>query len=818
MPKQIKPQNSFNGGELSPLMYSRTDFKKYDSSIKTGTNYDLKLQGPISRRRGSEFIQNTKVPGASSAPALIKFEGTTTSDLHVLELGSQYARVFNDRRFDFETAMVGVNGESLISWAQRGNTIYFIVNLDKTIHTLEYNTSSQLFFYKAFVFSIPPTIETGEDLAVDITPSASTGVGVTFTAPSSAFLASDVGRQLSKLPGSVDGIASITAVASSTSATGDILVDFPNTNPFNGYLDLSPISTLTPTGTVPGSIITLTGDINTWRGQDVGKFVYLNSGVVEITVVTSNLVVSGVVLKALTATTATAIWTLQDDKFATSIFSFSPLALEFHQNRFIIGDSQGDINMSEIGFFDNFAVGSADADGIQVTISGNGSLTPVWLFSYRELFVGTTSFESSFSSTGSSLTPTDIKYNTRTQFGSRVLAGAPKQPINVSNELVFATQADTLRALRFDLDTDNYADSNLLLLAEHLVVNINNESQIVQVALVPEPQTTIYAVLDSGDMIVGIFDRPQNILGWTRYTTDGDYKRVVVAKEPNLNGYEVWVIVSRKVSGVNTLMVEVFEVGDGVNTIVGSAAFVHGFSDSFTSKVTKKLLIGATQANPVVLTSTGHNFQNGFEIKIFDVVGMTELNNRSFLVANKTTNTLELTDLDGNNIDGTGFTAFVSGGFMFLSFGTITGLDHLEGRTVEIKTDGAVHASKVVTSGVVTLDANAAIATVGIAYTSPMATLNKEFDVGLGSQQGQKTRWISPILNVVNSYPPTVNGQVLPARNVSSTMDAAVPLFSGFLYYGNIEWDEDGSLEIVSSGPFPFTLTGIFGTIDGGVT
>ena len=71
---------------------------------------------------------------------------------------------------------------------------------------------------------------------------------------------------------------------------------------------------------------------------------------------------------------------------------------------------------------------------------------------------------------------------------------------------------------------------------------------------------------------------------------------------------------------------------------------------------------GATQANPVVITATGHSYSNGDEIEISGVVGMTELNGKRYLVANKTTNTFEITDIDGTNINGTGFTAYTSGG------------------------------------------------------------------------------------------------------------------------------------------------------------
>jgi hypothetical protein len=75
-----------------------------------------------------------------------------------------------------------------------------------------------------------------------------------------------------------------------------------------------------------------------------------------------------------------------------------------------------------------------------------------------------------------------------------------------------------------------------------------------------------------------------------------------------------------------------------------------------------KTITGITQANPGVLTSASHGFSNGDEVYVSGVGGMTELNGRNYLVANATTNTFTLTDLFGNDIDTTSFTAFTSGG------------------------------------------------------------------------------------------------------------------------------------------------------------
>ncbi len=71
---------------------------------------------------------------------------------------------------------------------------------------------------------------------------------------------------------------------------------------------------------------------------------------------------------------------------------------------------------------------------------------------------------------------------------------------------------------------------------------------------------------------------------------------------------------------------------------------------------------GATRANPVVVTDTGHPYSNGAEVYITGVVGMTELNDKYYLVANKNTNDYELTDIDGTNINSTAFTTYSSAG------------------------------------------------------------------------------------------------------------------------------------------------------------
>lgn len=78
---------------------------------------------------------------------------------------------------------------------------------------------------------------------------------------------------------------------------------------------------------------------------------------------------------------------------------------------------------------------------------------------------------------------------------------------------------------------------------------------------------------------------------------------------------------------------------------------------------TAKNITGATQANPVVITSNAHGFNLGDWVYITGVAGMTQLNGRYFIISTVVTaNTFGLSDLFGNTVNGTAYGAYTSGG------------------------------------------------------------------------------------------------------------------------------------------------------------
>ena len=90
--------------------------------------------------------------------------------------------------------------------------------------------------------------------------------------------------------------------------------------------------------------------------------------------------------------------------------------------------------------------------------------------------------------------------------------------------------------------------------------------------------------------------------------------------------------------------------------------YIRFFKDKGQITESNKTITAITAANPAVVTSNSHGYSNGDFVIISGVVGMTEVNGKTFKVADKTTNTFELQDIDGTDINSSGYTAYSSGG------------------------------------------------------------------------------------------------------------------------------------------------------------
>ena len=149
------------------------------------------------------------------------------------------------------------------------------------------------------------------------------------------------------------------------------------------------------------------------------------------------------------------------------------------------------------------------------------------------------------------------------------------------------------------------------------------------------------------------------------------------------------------------------------------------------------VVTNATQANPGQVTIPAHGLSTGNEIHFHDIGGMTQLNGNGYTVTVVDADNITIGDntsgygayTSGGTghlaTNGSAHTAYVSGGTAAKQIASITGADHLEGETVKILADGAVHPDVTVSSGTITLNSgrDASKIQYGLAYTSKLKLL-----------------------------------------------------------------------------------------------
>ena len=226
MPRTTLALTSFVSGEFSAKMDGRSDFDKYSSGTKTLENFLIHPQGAATRRVGTQFIAEVK--DSTKKTRLIPFEFSTTQT-YVLEFGDQYIRFYKDKGqilsggSAYEISTPYLEAELFdIKFAQSADVMY-IVHPNHETNKLS-RTGHTSWSLDEVVFTDGPYLAPNTT-AITLTPSATSGSGITITASTNAFVSTDVNRLVSFS----NGYARITAFNSATNVTADVEDDFDNT-------------------------------------------------------------------------------------------------------------------------------------------------------------------------------------------------------------------------------------------------------------------------------------------------------------------------------------------------------------------------------------------------------------------------------------------------------------------------------------------------------------------------------------------------------------------------------------------------------------
>lgn len=115
--------------------------------------------------------------------------------------------------------------------------------------------------------------------------------------------------------------------------------------------------------------------------------------------------------------------------------------------------------------------------------------------------------------------------------------------------------------------------------------------------------------------------------------------------------------------------------------------YIRFFTDHGILTKTAQNITGITRANPAVLTYNGSDtYANGDRVLITGVVGMTQVNNREFVVTNVNAgaNTFELYNSDGTKANSTAYGVWASGGTVAEIFEVVTAFQEADLAEVRI--------------------------------------------------------------------------------------------------------------------------------------
>lgn len=313
---------------------------------------------------------------------------------------------------------------------------------------------------------------------------------------------------------------------------------------FYPQVNFSFATTLTPSAkTGTGINLTLSSGDYRWVDADapdghIGMHVKINAGLCKITSITSPTVAVANVIEELADTQASTGNEWEIDAFsnldATKGGGY-PRSISFHQNRLVFGGSRDKpqtIFASQSGDFFNFKSTTRVVDGSTTTgeVTDDAGFTFTiasdelniikHIVSQQALFIFTTDGE--FDMSGEPVTPTNVLIRQQTRYGIR---GGSSTPKVVDNETMFIDRSSKqLRAFVYNFNTDAFSAKNYSLVHHTM---LSNATDIEYLKNYKDTNTNYVFVVNDGDLCVMGINVERDVIGWSRWTTNGTIKRII---------------------------------------------------------------------------------------------------------------------------------------------------------------------------------------------------------------------------------------------------------------------------------------------------
>ena len=790
---------SFNSGELSDSMLGRTDIKIYKKGCKHLENGIILPQGGVERRTGTEFIAKTNNGNGSASARLIPFE-FSSDVVYVVEIGNNYARVFDSAGTSY-----AVSGTVPYLQAEI-REIQYISRFDTLILThpnhppqqLQRTSTAPQFTISTIDFVYPHFLDENTTTTT-ITPSISSG------ASDNVSSSLDVSFSDWKLETDGTWTGTITLERSiDNGASFDVFAEFDTTGVAEkNFIFNSPL-TESNTTLIRLRYASIAG--TSLKFQLSAESIY-SEGIMKVTGFTSATVVTGTIVSKIISTDATKDWSLG----AFSVDNGFPRAASFFQNRLFFsgttaepGTIYGSVNND---YFNNLQGTFSD---LAIKRIPNSPESTRFLEAKRDLFAGTTGTIISVgpaSTTDEIVSATNIKTIPENAFGSSTMQGF------IAGNAVLYTQKDLkkIRELIYDSRTESFKSNDLNILND-LILDGTDNAGVVETFLQKQPNQTFWCIKNDGDMATLLYEREQEVIGWSRITTDGDIESGAAVS----GGVEdiVWIIVNRGTTASPIYCIEKFKERNLLNWYVDSGKQLD-FSSSTYVHTNKTLTLSGSSPNQkfTFVQSDVSGLTNGDLVKITGLTALPNFNNDVYKLVTDSSNFV-LKTIDGTSEirppSGTANTTYTVNVKKVVN--TLTGLNHLEGKKVQVVVDGSFDSEQTVSSGSITSVVYGSTLTAGLKFETIIRPMPIEPTLRDRLPNSRVKGTTKVIGNFRNTRGAKVGqeGKKLTTLPVLSTSDKAgevVSVETGQLaFFIGSDWQREKVLEVKQDLPHPLTL------------
>ena len=756
-------KTSFTGGEFGASLLGRTDVAQYDNACAIVQNMLVRPYGSAISAPGTLYVNECKhsALGTDSAVRLIDFV-FNQSDAYAIEMGANYFWFYTDRGVVVTT----------------GTTPFELAHVydEDELFEVQYTQLNDLVWmaHKDHKPQLLTRLAANQWTIED------------YTFLGGPFL-DDNTSAITITPSAISG-TNVTITLSATSSTFSFVASGATLGHRGTYWKI--------------------GDVVTTSTASVQGYVRIDS-------VSSTTVALCTVMETLSGTGATT-------SFAEGAWSDVrgwPAKVQFHEGRLWWArtdtEPQG-VWGSQLYIYDNYALDEqADDEGINIKLASNQSNEIQWLASGNSLLAGT--FGGAFIISGgadTTITPTNITAKQEISFGTEAI-----QPKRIGSFFYYVQRfRKKIREMYYVWDNNAYKATDKTILSPDITGD-----GVVDMAYQEVPDTMLYCVTTDGTIAVLTREIDQEVQGWSSLVTDGRYESIVAIPSQSYKHDEVWVVVQRTINGSTKRYIEVFEsieLPDRQDKMLylHSALEFDAYALTSDSSSDCTISLSATAGTSVVITCSTGYFEVGDEgqrIRAINSSGSTigEFYITSYSSTKAVTGTVRYTFSSST----------IAAGYWGKSVESISGLSHLEAKTVEVLADGGVDKpDKVVSDGTITLAYNYFVVQIGLSYDQIIYTLPFEAGSSRGTAQGKIQRINQIMFKLNRSYRGFKMGgtaalaERMSWRDPTTLLGTPEPLLTGIL--SNITFKDDyrygSQIYILNDEPFPIEILSVMAMLD----